>query len=80
MFGEIDKPEKVKKPEHLAKYLTYLKEDFRKNQDKWECNDIASYLESISRWLTDGGVAELQGQTIPLSEIANLFYVGKIYE
>ena len=58
-------------------FLRSLAKDFAENPDEWENRTITDYLESISAWVEDSGE---EPEQVDFKKMANLFYVGKIYE
>ena len=64
----------------LSKYLQYLLKDLKKNPDTWENISLEDYLEAITAWLNDGGAKDMGQDALSPYQVANLFYVGKVYE
>ena len=58
-------------------FLRSLAKDFAENPDEWENRTITDYLESISAWVED---SVEEPEQVDFKKMANLFYVGKIYE
>lgn len=78
-INDIDSKEK------FIEFLNELINDREKKDAEWENKDIPEYLESISSWVEDmEGYYMNTNQDVPndinWSFIAQLFYVGKIYE
>ena len=69
--------EQVNDRESFGTFLKCLSKDFDENHDEWENWTIAEYLESISAWIKDSG-EELED--IDFRKLAEIFFVGKIYE
>jgi hypothetical protein len=75
----------VKTKEDFIKFLGMLAEDKKSNIEEWENKSIEDYLESIKSWIED-----MEGyyknnniqapKNIDWNFIANILYVGKIYE
>ncbi len=77
--------DKVKTKDDLVIFLTALADDLKKNKDEWENQSLYQYIEAISSWLESMEIvyenADLEFPDNPSwSTIADIFYVGKIYE
>lgn len=75
----------VKTKEEFLRFLEILANDRRSNEDEWENKSVEDYLLSIQSWIEDmDGYYENNNievsQNIDWNFIANIFYVGKIYE
>lgn len=75
----------VQTKEELLRFLQMLANDRRSNEEEWESKSVEDYLLSIQSWIEDmNGYYENNNLEIPQNIdwnfIANIFYVGKIYE
>lgn len=69
----------------FIKFLGMLINDTKDRTEEWENKNISSYLESIQSWIEDmEGYYENNNLEVPSNInwnfLANVFYVGKIYE
>jgi hypothetical protein len=69
--------EQVNDRDSFVIFLNCLSKDFDENHDEWENWTIAEYLESISAWIKDN---DEDLDNIDFKKMAEVFYVGKIYE
>ena len=58
-------------------FLESLAKDYDENHDEWVNWTISDYLERISAWIKD---SDENFETIDFKKMAEIFYVGKIYE
>jgi len=75
----------VKTKEEFLGFLEMLANDRRSSAEEWKNKSIEDYLLSIQSWIEDmDGYYENNNlevpQNIDWNFIANIFYVGKIYE
>ena len=70
--------EQVKDRETFLVFLKRLAGDFTENHEAWENRTIDTYLESISAWMED--TDENENTPLDYHRLAEIFYVGKIYE
>ena len=70
-----EKMNKVNDKESFVDFLKSLSKDFNEDKDHWENITGDQYLESISAYLKDS-----EDKNLDYKELANIFYVGKIYE
>ena len=63
--------------EETPDFLEILAKDYDENHDEWENWTISDYLESISAWIKD---SDENFETIDFKKMAEIFYIGKIYE
>jgi len=82
LYKEI---KKVSDKDQFTEFIGLLVKDFISNPDDWENRDIESFLEGIKSWVEDmEGYYENNNLPIPQNIdwnfLANLFYVGKLYE
>ncbi|WP_315121149.1 hypothetical protein [uncultured Clostridium sp.] len=75
----------VKTKEDFLRFLEILANDRRSNSDEWENKSVEDYLLSIQSWIEDmDGYYENNNLEVPKNIdwnfIANIFYVGKVYE
>ncbi len=80
-----DKLFSIKTKEDFISFLNELSNDKTAKDDKWENKSLEDYLDSIARWVEDmDGYYHNTNRTIPENInwqfIAELLYVGKIYE
>ena len=69
--------EQVKDRDSFLIFLESLAKDYDENRDEWGNWTISDYLESISVWIKD---SDENFETIDFKKMAEIFYVGKIYE
>ncbi|AIQ28479.1 MULTISPECIES: DUF7660 family protein [Paenibacillus] len=82
LYNEI---KKVSDKDLFTEFIGMLIKDFKLNPDVWENRDIESFLEGIKSWVEDmEGYYENNNLQIPQvidwNFLANLFYVGRVYE
>lgn len=82
LYNEI---KKISDKDQFTEFIGMLIKDFKSNPDVWENRDIESFLEGIKSWVEDmEGYYENNNLQIPQNIdwnfLANLFYVGKLYE
>jgi len=82
-------PDAVTTLSDLVVYLERLAASFEQTPDEWQNHDIGSYLEGIAAWLrATPTLPDVQAERARELEqarptwrgVANLFYVGSIYE
>ena len=69
--------EQVKDRDSFLIFLESLAKDYDENHDEWVNWTITDYLERITAWIKD---SDENFETIDFKKIADIFYVGKIYE
>lgn len=72
--------ERVTDRDSFVKFLKALSQDSVENPEEWENRTISEYLESISAWIEDTHTGEGGIKHLEFKEMAEVFYVGKIYE
>ncbi|MEY9974758.1 hypothetical protein ABH966_005175 [Lysinibacillus sp. RC46] len=80
-----EKIEQVTTKDQFLEFLNLLTKDFKHNVDEWENKSIDNYLEAIESWIE---VMEsfYKNSDLPVPNnidwnfLAQIFYVGKIYE
>jgi len=78
-----EKIKDIKTKNDFLSFMDLLQKDFMLNKTEWQNQTIDSYFESISSWVED--VQDNTFSDIDLSKtewktLAQLLYVGKIYE
>ena len=81
----FDKIESVSNKQQFLEFVNLLSADYRKNRDEWENKSIDLFLQAIEGWMEDmEAFYENSGLDTPKNInwnfLANMLYVGKIYE
>jgi len=83
----VDKLERINSKKDFIDFLNILSKDKSENEDEWENWTVEDYLTSVASWAEDMDIENYcknNNIQIPDNEswrfIAELFYVGKIYE
>lgn len=78
-----EKIEKINNKTDLINFLNYLAQDFEKNSSQWQNQTVSAYLEAIAAWIEDYSKSprnNIEWDKIDHKALAQIFYVGKIYE
>jgi len=82
-----DKIENIKTKRDFIDFLNALSKDRCENENEWANQAVEDYLESVASWVEDMDIesyCKSNNLSMPNNEswrfIAELFYVGKIYE
>ncbi|MBA0219210.1 MULTISPECIES: DUF7660 family protein [Pectobacterium] len=74
----------VKNKEDIVKLINFLANDVRKNPNKWENNDLPTYLEAMASWIEDmDGFYKNMNRPEPNIDwagLADILQAAKIYE
>lgn len=79
----IEKINRISSKEDFIKYIRSLVADYTNNKDEWENITIPDYLEQIASWIEDYSVTpqnDIEWEKIDYRILAQLLYMGKIYE
>ena len=79
----MEQIESISSKEQLIKFIYDLAEDAKKKSFEWDNTTISEYLESIAGWVEDNGEQSLypvEWDKKDLRLLANMLYMGKIYE
>ena len=80
MFEEI---EKIRNKADFIHFLYLLSEDFQKNPQEWENHTIPEFLEQMAGWIEDYSTCpanDIEWEKIDFKVLAQIIYMGKIYE
>lgn len=69
--------------EDFVEYVKSLANDFTENREEWENVTIPDYLEQIASWIEDYSESpanDISWEKIDFKILAQLLYMGKIYE
>ena len=75
--------EKIGSKSDFIRFLNALSKDFEKNPDEWENKTIPEFLEQMASWIEDYSTCpanDIQWNTIDFKVLAQIVYMGKIYE
>ncbi len=79
----IEKINRISSKDDFIEYIRSLVADYTNNKDEWENITIPNYLEEIASWIEDYSVApqnDIEWEKIDYRILAQLLYMGKIYE
>ena len=79
----IEKINNISCKEEFVEYIRSLVTDFTDNHDEWENITIPDYLEQIASWIedySDSPANDIVWEKIDFRILAQLLYMGKIYE
>ena len=79
----IEKINRISSKEDFIKYIRSLVADYTNNKDEWENITIPDYLEQIASCIEDYSVTpqnDIEWEKIDYRILAQLLYMGKIYE
>ena len=79
----IEEINRISSKEDFIKYIRSLVADYTNNKDEWENITIPDYLEQIASWIEDYSVTpqnDIEWEKIDYRILAQLLYMGKIYE
>ena len=78
-FMEIDQ---VHDKESFLVFLNNLAKDYEEKPEEWRNRQVSDYLECIAAWIKDWGDKNGPSEFdhLDFHEMAEIFYVGKIYE
>ena len=75
--------EKIESKADFISFLNLLSKDFEKNPDEWANRTIPEFLEQMAGWVEDCSAAptnDIKWDNIPFRVLAQILYMGKIYE
>lgn len=75
--------EKIKNKSDFIRFLNLLSKDFERNPNEWENKTIQEFLEQMASWIEDYStcpVNDIKWDTIDFKVLAQIVYMGKIYE
>ncbi len=75
--------EQVKSKDDFIRYVKLLSEDFEKHPDEWQNITIPDFLECMAAWVYDYSNCprnDIDWDAVHYSELAQILYMGKIYE
>ena len=79
----IEEIEKIGSKADFIRFLNLLSKDFNKNPQEWENQTIPEFLEQMASWVEDYSTCpanELEWERIDFKVLAQIIYMGKIYE
>lgn len=79
----IEKINSISCKEDFVEYIKSLVRDYTDNHDEWENITIPDYLEQIASWIedySDSPANDIEWEKIDFKILAQLLYMGKIYE
>ena len=79
----IEKISSISSKEEFIEYLQDLATDYTDNRNEWENQTIPDYLEQIASWIEDYSISpanDIEWEKIDFKILAQLLYMGKIYE
>lgn len=79
----IEVIEKIGNKADFIHFLYFLSKDFKKNPQEWENQTIPEFLEQMASWLEDYSTCpanEIEWEKIDFKVLAQIIYMGKIYE
>lgn len=79
----IEKINSISCKEDFVEYIKCLVRDYTDNHDEWENITIPDYLEQIASWIedySDSPANDIEWEKIDFKILAQLLYMGKIYE
>ena len=74
---------KINSKTDFIRFLNLMAQDFDKNTFEWENQTIPIFLEQIASWIDDystGPANDIDWEKIDYKVLAQIFYMGKIYE
>lgn len=79
LFDELNK---VDDEESLIKFLKIVSKDYKDNENEWQNKNISDYFERASEWaeISNKRIAHYEKQDNPWKRMADIVYMGKIYE
>lgn len=80
-----EKTKGIKTKNDFLEFMDYLIKDLKINPEKWENNNLNTYLEGIQAWTEDmEGYFKNNNQKVPedinWQFIANILFAAKMYE
>ena len=79
----IEVIEKIRNKADFIHFLNLLSKDFEKNLQEWENRTVPEFLEQMASWIEDYStclVNEIEWERIDFKVLAQIIYMGKIYE
>ncbi len=79
----IELIEKIESKADFIHFLNMLSKDFEKNPSEWENKTIPSFLEQMAGWVEDYSTSpanDIKWDTIQFRVLAQILYMGKMYE
>lgn len=79
----MDKIHKISNKDDFVAFLNALADDFQEHHEEWYNLTIPEYLMSVASWVEDASEingSEIDWEHTDFKMIANMFYMGKLYE
>ncbi len=74
---------KIESKVDFIHFLNLLSKDFEKNPNEWANKTIPEFLEQMAGWVEDystSPINDIKWDTIQFQVLAQILYMGKIYE